>query len=133
MSFQVKVAAWLRACFPDTASTPLVVRVDRFMEEAIELVQSLGYPRERVDVLLDYVYARPAGDDRQEVGGVLITLAALCETSALDMDACGRGELARVSTPEKMARLRAKNAGWSPDSPLPGGEHPVVHPSREGA
>jgi hypothetical protein len=124
-NFQSRTLVWLRACWPNTASTPTLERVDRFLEEALELAQAQGYPRERIATLVNYVYDRPIGEPSSEVGGVMVTLAALCGTAGLDMHDAGEAELARVSTPEKMARLRAKNAGWDASSPLPGGAHPV--------
>lgn len=124
LKFQRQVGAWQQECFPDTAKTPLLERCDRFLEEVLELLQSQGYPAERIAELVAYVYRRPVGDPASEIGGVLVTLAALCGTAGIDMHAAGDAELARISTPERMAKLGAKNAGWDAASPLPGGVHP---------
>ncbi len=44
-----------------------------------ELVQAVGTSREDALRLVEYVYTRPVGELRQEIGGVMVTLAALAE------------------------------------------------------
>ena len=65
--------------------------------------------------------ARPVGDPVQELGGVMVTAAALSLASGLDMHAAGETELARNWT--KVESIRAKQAARPKNSPLPG-----VHP-----
>ena len=66
-----------------------------------------------------YVFGRAVGEPAQEAGGVMVTLAALCLASGLDMHKAGEVELARISVPETMARVRAKQAAKPKHSPLP--------------
>ncbi|MNN11716.1 hypothetical protein D3C81_1246860 [compost metagenome] len=66
---------------------------------------------------MDYVYGRPVGDKHQEVGGVMVTLAALCLAQGLDMHTAGETELARIWT--KVEQIRAKQAAKPKHSPLP--------------
>lgn len=94
-------------------------RNHRFFEEAAELVQSNGMTRSEAHQLVDYVFDRPVGEMRQEVGGVMVTLAALCQASDADMVAAGETELARITVPETLARIRAKQAAKPKHSPLP--------------
>lgn len=117
-SFQERVAPWMQACFGPETAADRVERNDRFLEEALELVQSLGMPIENVLRLVGYVYGRPAGEPHQEVGGVMITLAALCLSHGLDMHRAGDDELARISTPAMIEKIRAKQAS-KPKGALP--------------
>ena len=50
----------------------------------------------RIATLVDYVWSRPIGEPEQEVGGVMVTLAAYCLAADLDMHAAGETELARI-------------------------------------
>jgi hypothetical protein len=66
---------------------------------------------------VDYVYGRDEGDINQEVGGVMVMLAALCTASAEDMNSAAETEIARVWT--KAEQIRAKQAAKPKHSPLP--------------
>lgn len=65
------------------------------------------------------------GEPAQEVGGVMVTLAALCLANGLDMHAAGETELARIWT--KVEAIRAKQAAKPKHSPLPAAA-PATHP-----
>jgi hypothetical protein len=117
-SYQSRVDAWMVECFGREISADQVERCYRFLEEALELVQALGCTRGDALKLVDYVYGRPEGDPGQEVGGVMVTLAALCNARGLNLVDCGEIELARVWT--KMPQIRAKQAAKDIRSPLPG-------------
>lgn len=116
-SFQQRVQPWMMECFGPEISADTVERNHRFLEESLELVQSLGCTKDEALQLVDYVYGRPAGDPPQEVGGVMVTLAALCLAQKLDMHDCGETELSRIWT--KVAQIRAKQAAKPKHSPLP--------------
>ena len=116
-SFQSRVRPWMMACFGEEISADQVERNHRFIEEALELVQSLGCTRCEVRQIVDYVFGRPAGQPDQEVGGTKVTLAALCLANQLDMDEAGERELARVWT--KVEQIRAKQAAKPKFSALP--------------
>ena len=83
----------------------------------MELVQACGCTQFEAYQLVNYVFSRPVGDTPQEVGGVMLTLAALCHTQGIDMIECGETELARVWT--KVEQIRAKQAAKPKHSPLP--------------
>lgn len=108
MSFQTRVHPWLLECFGEEISGDREERNYRFLEESLELVQALGCDQERAHELVDYVFGRPLGDPPQEVGGVMVTLAALCLANELDMHISGEIELARISTPENVKKIRQK-------------------------
>jgi len=117
-TFQQRVRPWMMACFGPAISADVIERNHRFLEESLELIQSTGCTKSEAHQLVDYVYGRPAGDTAQEVGGVMVTLAALCLAHpGLDMHRCGEVELARIWT--MVEKIRAKQAAKPKHSPLP--------------
>jgi len=116
-TFQNRVAPWMQECFGTEISSDKVERNHRFLEEALELVQATGCSQGEAHQLVDYVYGRAIGDPPQEVGGVMVTLAALCLANDLDMHSAGEVELARIWT--KVEQIRAKQATKPRNSPLP--------------
>lgn len=116
-SLQTKVNEWVVTAFGQNIADDKVERNHRFLEEALELVQAQGCSREEAYQLVEYVYGRPDGDVNQEVGGVMLTLAALCNASDIDMTRESERELARVW--EKIEKIRAKQAAKPKHSPLP--------------
>lgn len=116
-TFQARVAPWLLACFGEMIAGDREERNHRFLEEALELVQACGCTEGEALQLVGYVYGRPVGDPSQEVGGVMVTLAALCLANGLDIDASAETELARIWT--KVDAIRAKQAAKPKHSPLP--------------
>jgi len=116
-AFQDRVQPWLMACFGEMIAGDREERNHRFLEEALELVQALGCSASEAHQLVDYVYGRDVGEPAQEVGGVMVTLAALCLANKLDMHANGEAELARIWT--KVEAIRAKQAAKPKHSPLP--------------
>ncbi|MFA6230997.1 MAG: hypothetical protein WC617_12625 [Rhodanobacter sp.] len=117
-SYQARVGAWTNACFGEGEATDTVSRVHRFIEEALELAQSLSCSQSEVLQLVEYVYNRPIGDPHQEVGGVMVTLGALCHAAKMNMVDCGERELTRVWA--NADRIRAKHATKPRFTPLPG-------------
>lgn len=118
IDFQGRVKPWMDACFGPEISADKIERNQRFLEEALELVvQACGCTRSEAHQLVDYVFDRDTGERGQEVGGVMVTLAALCLAQGLDMRQCGETELARIWT--KVEKIRAKQADKPKHSPLP--------------
>lgn len=117
-SFPSRVEPWLLECFGEEIANDRQERNHRFLEEALELVQSCGCTAGEAHQLVDYVFGRPVGEKRQEVGGVMVTLAALCLAQGLDMHQAGDDELARIWT--MVEKIRAKQAAKPKHSPLPG-------------
>lgn len=117
-SFQVRVHEWMLECFGPEIEADRQERADRFIEEALELAQTMpGFNAGRAHALVDYVFGRPVGERHQEVGGVMVTLAALCNTVGLRIDEEAERELARVWT--KVEAIRAKQAAKPTGSALP--------------
>ncbi|MCY1215358.1 hypothetical protein D9M69_118990 [compost metagenome] len=115
--FQARVQPWMLECFGAEIAADKQERNHRFLEESLELVQACGATASEAHQLVDYVYGRPVGDKHQEVGGVMVTLAALCLAQGLDMHTAGETELARIWT--KVEQIRAKQAAKPKHSPLP--------------
>ena len=116
-TFQARVKPWMDACFGPEISADKIERNHRFLEEALELVQANGCTQSEAHQLVDYVYGRDVGEINQEVGGVMVTLAALCLANGIDMHEGGETELARIWT--KVEKIRAKQAAKPKHSPLP--------------
>lgn len=116
--FQARVQPWMLQCFGQEIAGNREERNHRFLEEALELVQACDCTQGEAHQLVDYVFGRPVGDKPQEVGGVMVTLAALCLAQGLDMHEAGEVELARIWT--KVEQIRAKQASKPKHSPLPG-------------
>lgn len=115
--FQERVKDWMMACFGPEISADRMERNHRFLEESLELIQANGCTRGEALQLVDYVYNRPAGKVRQETGGVMVTLAALCLANGISMTECGEGELQRIWG--KVAQIRDKQQSKPKHSPLP--------------
>lgn len=120
-AFQDRVQPWLIECFGPTIAGDREERNHRFLEEGLELVQSLDCTREAAHALVDYVFDRPVGEPKQETGGVMVTLAALCLANDIDLHQAAEVELYRISAPETVLKIRAKQAAKPKHSPLPQG------------
>jgi hypothetical protein len=72
---------WALRCFGSDHVTNTPERALRCLEEAVELAQALGVPMDTAKLCVDTVYKRPVGDPDQEIGGVLHTVAILCEAT----------------------------------------------------
>jgi hypothetical protein len=111
-STQLEARRWAKYVFGEEVADDVLLRTLRFAEEAVELTQACGLARSDIHKMVDIVYDRPVGVVRQEVGGVMLTLLVLCSAPAVDvlLDAAVSDELARVWTPELIAKVRARQA-----------------------
>jgi hypothetical protein len=119
-AFQKRVFGWANQCFVTSIVEAKAERNHRFLEEALELVQSLNTTRDEAHMLVDYVFGRPVGEPRQEMGGTMVTLGLLAEVHGLDMASDGERELDRILQPEVIEKIRAKQLVKPASSPLPG-------------
>jgi NTP pyrophosphatase (non-canonical NTP hydrolase) len=118
-TWQLRVANWVFRCFGWDIANDTLERSDRFLEEALELVQAANYDKQRAHALVEYVFNRPPGELRQEVGGVMVTLTALCNAHVIQLLDAGETELARISTEKMVLKIRAKQAAKPTGSALP--------------
>lgn len=107
-TFQEAVVAWCNECFGPEVTKHMEERMERFFEESVEQVHSLGFSKEKAHAMIEHVYSRPLGEPTQEAGGVQVTHAALCEALKVDAHECGRVELKRISDPVTMKKIGEK-------------------------
>lgn len=109
-TFQHRVAAWMPKVFDARTIESRLERGLRVLEEALELAQSVGVDQARAERLLAHVMSRPRGETLQEIGGLLVTAAALCNAVGLDMERAAREELERCNqaTDKIAAKHQAK-------------------------
>ena len=110
-SLQSLVWNWVIQCFGLPAASNITERNYRFLEEAVELCQSLGMDKEACHQVVDYVYFRSPGIPVQELGGVMITLSALATAADLDIETAWKREFVRISDPDVIAKIQEKQAG----------------------
>lgn len=94
-TMQKLIAEWGVRCFGEQMHDSRL-RSLRLTEEVIELAQALGVDQAKMHLLVDTVYSRPVGYAEQEIGGVLLTTVALCETKNWDVEERLLAELSRV-------------------------------------
>lgn len=107
INFQSQASTWASQCFGEEIARDRRERNLRFIEEALELVQSLGMSELETQRVVQYVYSRSIGLPTQEVGGVMVTLAVLCQANHIDMELAGDNELGRCWS--KTDQIRKKN------------------------
>ncbi len=119
--FQHKIMEWLKSTFERNVWSDKQERAMRFCEESLELCQSVGMGKEQALKLVEYVFNRPTGETAQEIGGTMVTLAALCSVVGINMTAAGNLEYDRINAPEMREKIKAKQvtknlAGITPSS-----------------
>jgi NTP pyrophosphatase (non-canonical NTP hydrolase) len=93
---QWRVGRWVHRCFgPDVLYNPKE-RAMRLLEESLELAQAVGVGSERAAGLVTYVYGRPVGEAKQELGGCAVTLLAAAESLGLSLEITLEEELTRI-------------------------------------
>lgn len=107
-SYQDRAVLWGDACLGNIIVADHSERTCRFFEEASELAQACGLSRKDAHSFVDYVYDRPTGERRQELGGVVLTLSLLASAFGDNIIESGETELARVWT--KFDTIRTKQA-----------------------
>jgi|APLak6261669087_1056070.scaffolds.fasta_scaffold03447_2 NTP pyrophosphatase (non-canonical NTP hydrolase) len=84
-SRQRAILDWANSTFGTATASNTEERIRRLIEEALELAQAVGLEKRAVQSLTDYVYSRPVGNVKQEIGQVGVALLGLAEY--LDMSA----------------------------------------------
>jgi NTP pyrophosphatase (non-canonical NTP hydrolase) len=116
LPFQCRVLPWGVTTFgKKLAVEDKRERNHRFIEEALELVQACDCTIEEVLMLLDRVYSRDVGEKKQEVGGVMISLALLCSAHGIDMSEEGETELNRIWSMVDKIKTKQKTKPRQPD------------------
>lgn len=108
--FQGDVGRWMIECFGEVIAMDPLERIMRFLEEALELAQAEGMSAEEVGRVVSSVYGRPIGESFQEVGGVMVTLAAFCFRRDIDLASAAITEFDRIDSPEMRRKIFDKQA-----------------------
>lgn len=106
---QAQIAAWTREAFGVEQATSLPQRAVRLLEEALEAYQAAGGDPGMARKLVDFVFARPVGALRQELGGVGVCALALAAAAGLSADDEERREVERVLA-KPVEHFRQRNA-----------------------
>lgn len=105
----VRVRAWLRRVWPSQIMD-VEERALRFLEESIELAEALGITKGQAHRLIHQVFDKgEPGQPMQELGGVTVTLASLCEVAKLNADEAFETEFARCEQPETIEKIQRKH------------------------
>lgn len=94
--WQARVAAWVANAFGAEHANNVEQRGLRLVEEAIEAGQAAGCDPATLHKLIDYIYAKPPGDLRQELGGVGLCVLAMADAAGFSADDAERMEINRV-------------------------------------
>lgn len=107
VSLQKGLVSWLERCLGKETLLNRKDRAIRVLEEAVELAQAVGIPREKALEQLHHTYDRPKGQPAQEIAGVIN--AALLAAEALGYDGLdlGLNELHRAE--DAIDIIRRKN------------------------
>ena len=108
---QTIVEAWVRKTFGDKVMDSPLERGLRVVEEAIEVLQTQcgdqTKGRDLAHRLVDEVFDKPIGKLPQEVGGLGVTILALCALHDMRFDTVVRIEIDRVQGADR-DKIRAK-------------------------
>lgn len=123
--FQERIRLWVIEAFGLEIANDITERSHRFLEEALETVQAAGCTVSEAHQLVDYVFTRPVGKLDQEIGGTIVTLAALCSAHNIGLVEAGELELERIQG--KIDQIREKQKNKPKHSPLPQEREPPEH------
>jgi hypothetical protein len=114
---QREVFEWCGRTFGLESQRDRKKRALRFLEEAIELYQAEGCNLEQAQALVAHVFAKPAGEPQQEVGGVSVTLLSYCEAAGLSAERWEPGPAGAAHNANNSLNhptgLFVKQVGWS--------------------
>lgn len=106
---QGEIWDWCKKTFEGIAAWDTTrERAYRFLEESVELFQSVGMEKKDAQAVVDYVFERPVGEPRQEIGGTMVTLLALASHLGLDVNEALLEEYERITRPEVAQKIREK-------------------------
>lgn len=104
--WQRVISTWVKDTFGYENQASTRIRALRFMEEAIELGQVVGLKEKDIFQLVDKVFAKSAGELKQELGGTIVTLLALTENQGESVLDCLILESRRIHQPEVIKKCQ---------------------------
>ena len=103
---QQALLAWAVDTFGEVANSP-TERALRLIEEAAEVVQTVGLTKEEAIRVIERVYSRPAGELGNELGGLVMTAECLAEVMKHDLYLQADAEYLRItSIPKEVWRRK---------------------------
>ena len=105
--FQKQVAEQVIATVGSSSLYHKRERALRVAEEVSELLQASGLCKKDFFNVIDYVYARPIGEVKSEVGDALITIAGLATAFDINMSTEASAGIQRFK--QKRAKIRDKH------------------------
>jgi len=94
-SLENRVADWVRTRIgPEHMNRR--ERAMRLLEEVVELAQAEGVTFAQAWMQAVHVYERPAGEPKQEAGGVAVCLLAWCASIGISLEAIATAEVERI-------------------------------------
>ncbi len=108
LNFQLNRVRTLYYSLFHVAHTSNLARLVALSEEVIELGQVEGMTEEHWHGIIKQVYSKPVGKRSQELGGVLMCLAAYLVFSGQDGFSAFTKELIRCEDPVTQAKIREK-------------------------
>lgn len=97
MTRQWKLIKWAVEMFGTVALDPKE-RALRLIEEALEVVQTVGLTREDIIPVLDRTFNRKPGELGNELGGLIMTAEALAEILNIDLQHEAEREYKRITS-----------------------------------
>jgi NTP pyrophosphatase (non-canonical NTP hydrolase) len=94
---QESLLAWAVDTFGEVARDP-IERSLRLIEEAAEVVQTVGLSKEEVLKVVERVYSRPPGALCNELGGLVMTTECLAEAMGYDLETQADWEYKRITS-----------------------------------
>ena len=114
-SFQQRVAQWMYGIFARATVEGEGERALRLLEEATEAAQACGVNEAQALTIVTHVYSCPPGEIAQELGGVAVTLAALCQATGVDLESTAQAEIERC---ERGGEAIARHHAWKTEQGL---------------
>lgn len=98
---QILAYSWAIRCFGKDHVDDPRVRFLRLLEEVAEAAQVCFVEKDKLIEVIEKVYSRPMGELSQELGGIAVTFAVVCESQGYQIPDLLMTELNRVlSKPE---------------------------------
>ncbi|WNV05823.1 ATP-binding protein [Candidatus Methylospira mobilis] len=107
---QCEIFDWACSTFGKEIATAPGERIRRFVEEALELAQAAGLCENDIVKLSDFVFSRPVGDIKQEVGQVGVTLLCYAQHIGINADEEENAEFNRLLSMDQLHFQARQNA-----------------------
>jgi hypothetical protein len=127
-SFQTRSWTEIVECLGEARANDSDERVQRFFEEAIELVQAAGMTPSTAHQMVDWKFSGGVGLVSKEIGNVMVALAGVASVHGVDMMVAGEDDLLSIAGRHNEIRTRHEAKPRFVDRPAAaeGGPEPVA-------